>query len=239
MAYQAYKRFTTVKRCYNCNQTGYYKKECPEIQCRSCRKYGYMSLECVNQRCYKCEGKGHNARDCSNEMSKTCWTCGSVRSEIYLASQGKTFYTCMKCRKIDNPEGANLPEEDVEFWSSKQEVKDEINPIDRKLIRETMAQRIFSSHFDIVNDILNILKENLLDSEGHQDFKNMCRVNQFICNNFLQYWMRDDAQRKTVYRGVVDYIAGRIMAEKLGLTEVRCKTCKNFRGSRNWTKKHY
>ena len=161
------------------------------------------------------------------------------RDTVYLASQGKTFYICMKCRKIDNPKGANLPEEDVEFWSSKQEVKDEINLVDRKLIRGTKAQKIFSSHFDIVNDILNILKENLLDSEGHQDFKNMCRVNQFICNNFLQYWMRDDAQRKMVYREVVDYIPGEIMAEKLGLIEVRCETCKNFRESRNWTKKYY
>ena len=51
--------------------------------------------------------------------------------------------------------------------------------------------------------------------------------------------MRDDAQRKMVYRGVLDYIPEGIMAEKLGLTEVRCETCKNFRGSRNWTKKHY
>jgi len=61
----------------------------------------------------------------------------------------------------------------------------------------------------------------------------MCQVNQFIRDNFLQYWMRDDAQRKTVYRGVVDYISRGIMAEKLGLTEVRCETCKNFRESRN------
>jgi len=45
----------------------------------------------------------------------------------------------MKCRKIDNPKGANLPEKDVEFWSSKQKGKDEINSIDRKLIRGTMA----------------------------------------------------------------------------------------------------
>ena len=104
-------------------------------------------------------------------MSKTCWTCGSIRSEINLVLQGKTFYTYRKCCKIDNSEGANLPEKDVEFWSNKQKVKDEINPVDRKLIRKTMAQKIFSSHFDIVNDILNILKGNLMDSNGHQDFK--------------------------------------------------------------------
>ena len=84
-------------------------------------------------------------------MSKTCWTCSSIRSEIYLALQGKTFYTCMKCRRIDNPEEANLSKENVEFWSNQQEVKDEINPVDRKLIKGTMAQKIFSGHFDIVN----------------------------------------------------------------------------------------
>src|SRR6266542_5159284 len=206
MAYQTYKRFTIVKRCYHYNRSGHYKKEYPEIQCRNCRKFGHISLECESKRCYKCEGRGYKAHDCPNEMSKTYWICDSVRSETYLVSQGKTFYTCIKCCKIDNSEGANLPEENVEFWSSKQEVKDEINLVDRKLIRGTKAQKIFSSHFDIVNNILNILKGNLMDSDGHQDFKNICQVNQFIYYNFIHYWIRDDAQRKMVYKEVVDYI---------------------------------
>ncbi len=239
MAYQTYKRFTTIKRCYNCNKSGHYKKECPEVQCRSCRKFGHMSLECTSKRCYKRKGKGYNARDCPNEMSKTCWTCGSIRSKIYLASQEKTFYTCMKCRRIDNPEEANLSKENVEFWSNQQEVKDEVNPVDKKLIRGTVAQKVFTNHFDIVNEILNILKGNLMDSDGHQDFKNMCQVNQFIYYNFIHYWKRDDVQRLLTHRNVVDYIPGGKIAEKLGLTEVICTTCRNFKGSKNWIKKHY
>ncbi len=228
-----------MKRCYNCNQSGHYKKKCPEIKCRSCRKYGHMSLECTNKRCYKCEGKGHNAQDCPNEMSKTCWTCGSIRSEVYLARQGKTFYTCMKCRRIDNPEGANLPKEDVEFWTSQQEVNEEVDPVDKKLIKGSVAQKVFTNHFDIVNEILNIVKGNLMDSDGHQDFLNMCHVNRFIYHNFIHYWKRDDTQRLLTHKNVVDYIPGGKIAEKLGLTEVMCTTCRNFRGSKNWIKKHY
>ena len=181
-----------MKRCYYCNQPGHYKKECPEIKCRSCRKYGHMSLECTNKRCYKCEEKGHNAQDCPNEMSKTCWTCGSIRSEVYLAKQGRTFYTCMRCRRIDNPEGANIPKEDVEFWSNQQKVREEMNPIDKKLIKGTVAQKVFTTQFDIMNEILNIVKGNLMDSDGHQDFLNMRHVNRFIYHNFIHYWERDD-----------------------------------------------
>ena len=118
-------------------------------------------------------------------------------------------------------------------------MKDEINPVDRKLIKGIMAQKIFSGHFDIVNDILNILKGNLMDSDGYQDFKNMCHVNQFIYYNFINYWKRDDVQRLQTHRNVVDYIPGGKIAEKLGLTEVMCMTCRNFRGSKNWIKKHY
>src|SRR6266496_5873452 len=102
-----------------------------------------------------------------------------------------------------------------------------------------MAQKIFSRHFDIVNDILNILKGNLMDSDGHQDFKNMYHVNQFIYYNFINYWKRDDVQRLQTHRNVVDYIPGGKIAEKLELTEVMCTTCRNFRGSKNWIKKHY
>ena len=83
----------------------------------------------------------------------------------------------MKCRRIDNPEGANIPKEDVEFWSNQQEVKEEINPVDRKLIKGTVAQKVFTNQFEIVNEILNIVKGNLMDSDGHQDFLNMCHVN--------------------------------------------------------------
>ena len=67
----------------------------------------------------------------------------------------------------------------------------------------------------------------------------MCFVNKFLYQNFSGYWKRDNDAKLEHHKRVVNYIPGGDEAKKLGLTEVRCETCKNFRGSKNWEKKHY
>ena len=41
---------------------------------------------------------------------------------------------------------------------------------DRKLIRGRLTNRVFTTQFDVMDNILNILKGNLYDGEGHHSF---------------------------------------------------------------------
>ena len=247
MVYQTNKRFTDIKRCNYCSREGHFGRNCPEVKCRSCGSFGHRAKDCTRKLCYKCSEIGHISTECTKEMSRTCWTCGSRRSEAYISRLNKTIYYCANCKKGDTSirltknldTEVKEEEEEIPFWTQQDKIVAEMDPHDKKMITGELANYIFSSNFDIMDDILNILKDNAYENQGHEDFKNMCEVNRFLRYNFKGYWKRDHEHKKEMYRKIVTYIPGGIGVERLGFKHVRCETCKNFRGSRTWERKHY
>jgi len=76
----------TAERCYRCNKSGHHAKDCDtEVQsgsCYNCAQVGHLQRECpkgTSKSCYKCKEIGHLARDCNESESdddRTCYNCG-------------------------------------------------------------------------------------------------------------------------------------------------------------------
>ena len=149
------------------------------------------------------------------------------------------IYYCANCKKGDtsirvtknSDTEIKKEEEEIPFWIQQDKIIAKIDLHDKKMITEKLANYIFSSNFDIMDNILNILKDNAYENQEYEDFKNICKVNKFLCYNFRNYWKRDHQHKQEICRKIVTYISGGIGAEKLGFKHMSCEICKNFRGS--------
>jgi hypothetical protein len=68
------------------------------------------------------------------------------------------------------------------------------------------------------------------------------RVNHSIWEIVIETWKREKLRIENYYKNKKENDVPSTydtLAKNLGYTEIRCETCKNFRGSNNWNTKHY
>lgn len=109
-----------VIRCYRCNKSGHFARDCKEVseRCYRCNHTGHLAKDCENEiesgSCYNCGKTGHLQRDCQQATSKLCYKCKETghlardctTSEGIADDDDRTCYNCGKAGHIsrDCPE---------------------------------------------------------------------------------------------------------------------------------------
>ncbi|KAH3803559.1 hypothetical protein DPMN_131822 [Dreissena polymorpha] len=67
------------RQCYNCNESGHFKRECPKLCSRT-------PSPLSNDRCFECKGYGHMKKDCPNVAPER----PDEQEKILGSKEGKT-----------------------------------------------------------------------------------------------------------------------------------------------------
>ncbi len=197
--------------------------------CQNCKQEGHVSSRCPYSRCYWCREKGHITKNCPDGPARKCNDCYKI---AYMRYYKERKYYCNICySKV-------IAKQYTRNYQEKEEKEENKNV--RKGIK---AQEIFNQHHDIIYEIFQtILQEkNRFLKYRLKDCSNFMLVNRNIYNSVYDCWNYKKENIKAYYeKHKENGLPGEDkLAEKLGYIEIRCETCKNFRGSHNWEKKHY
>lgn len=72
---------TEQQKCFNCNQTGHFSKNCPNKR---------VQQQSTALKCYNCGKEGHMSKNCQQKAAEKCQICG------------RTNHTALDCRQIRN-----------------------------------------------------------------------------------------------------------------------------------------
>ena len=97
---------TGSKVCYNCNEPGHRKDNCPQdksILCYSCGKAGHVAAACANSSssCFRCGGK-HPESQCPNKTSD------QASASRFPRGTTTAITTCRICKVTANSEGREV-----------------------------------------------------------------------------------------------------------------------------------
>src|ERR1043165_10049662 len=191
-------------------------KETPRILfCLNCKREGHGASKCPYSRCYWCYGKRHITKNCPYGPIRSCNNCKKVGNINYHENEK---YFCQNCysKIITN----------------------------KKLIKGTKAQEVFTYQRDLIYKMFKMIFRE--KGETYQERLKNCsrfmRVNHSIWEIVIETWKREKLRIENYYKNKKENDVPSTydtLAKNLGYTEIRCETCKNFRGSNNWNMKHY